>query len=65
MLKLSGGFADPLSLKHTYARREGITLAEAQEMIEDAKARIRAGEAPEKILHEEFGLEPDYVWELL
>lgn len=46
-------------------RRDGLSKEEAQEQIDDAKARVLDGEDPEEILHEEFGLEPDYVFDLL
>lgn len=46
-------------------RRDGITKDEAEGMLDDAKARVAAGEDPEEVLHDEFGLEPDYVFELI
>lgn len=46
-------------------RRDGLSKEEAQEQIDDAKARVLDGEDPEEILHEEFDLEPDYVFDLL
>lgn len=46
-------------------RRDGLTRAEAAELIADARARVIDGEDPEEILHDEFGLEPDYVFDLL
>lgn len=46
-------------------RRDGMTREEAQEMLEEAKERVREGDDPEEVLREEFGLELDYFWELL
>lgn len=47
-------------------RRDGMSLEEAQDMIKDAQTRILFnGEDPEEILHEEFGLEPDYLFQLV
>lgn len=46
-------------------RRGDLTFPEIQEMIEDARQRIDDGENPETILHEEFGLEPDYFFDLV
>ena len=46
-------------------RRDEMTRADAEAILEDAKQRVSDGEDPEKILHEEFGLEPDYIFQLL
>ncbi len=53
------------SLKQTLIERDGITPAQADAMIADAKERVLSGEDPEEILHSEFGLEPDYMFDLL
>lgn len=53
------------SLIEVLCRRDGLTRGAAQEAINDAKARIAEGADPEEILHDEFGLEPDYVFDLL
>lgn len=44
-------------------RRDGMTRAEALEIVGIARERIRAGEDPEEVLAEEFGLEPDYIFD--
>lgn len=46
-------------------RRDGLTFDEAKELVEELKERVAAGEDPEELLHDELGLEPDYVMELL
>lgn len=46
-------------------RRGDHTLSEIKEMITDARERFENGENPEEILHEEFGLEPDYLFDLI
>ena len=46
-------------------RRRDHTLLEIKEMIADARERTEEGENPEEILHEEFGLEPDYLFDLI
>lgn len=46
-------------------RRDGVARADAEEQVQDAKRRVLEGEDPEEILYEDFGLEPDYVFELL
>ena len=52
-------------LHRVLMRRDGMTAEEAEELIEEARERVDAGEDPEEILHEEFGMEPDYVFDLL
>jgi hypothetical protein len=47
-------------------RRDGISRADAQEAIAEARRRVVEGcEDPEDVLADEFGLEPDYVMDLL
>ena len=46
-------------------RRGDHTLSQIKEMITDARERTEEGENPEEILHEEFGLEPDYLFDLI
>ena len=45
--------------------RDNLTLPEARERLEEARNRVFAGENPEEVLSEEFGLEPDYLYDLL
>jgi hypothetical protein len=53
------------SLKETIMRRDELTSEEADAMIEEAKAQVLEGEDPEEVLMNDFGLEPDYVFDLL
>ena len=53
------------SLREVLMRRDGLTRCEANEAIAEAKERVLAGEDPEEVLAEEFGLEPDYIYDLL
>ena len=46
-------------------RRDGLTEAEADELIQEAREMVAEGENPERVLRVEFGLEPDYVFDLL
>jgi hypothetical protein len=46
-------------------QRDGISQAEAEELVDDAKQRVLAGEDPEEILLEDFGLEPDFLFDLI
>ena len=52
-------------LKNIIMRRDGLSEEEADKGIKAAKKRVLAGEDPEELLYEEFGLEPDYVFDLL
>ena len=41
-------------------------MGEAVGLIDEARDRVlNDGEDPEEVLYEEFGLEPDYVFDLL
>lgn len=53
------------TIKEILIRRDRMTADEADELIEEARQRIRDGDDPEEVLAEEFGLELDYVFELL
>ena len=53
------------SIKAVLMRRDKMSAEEADELIEEAKERVAAGEDPEEILHEDFGLEPDYIFDLI
>jgi len=57
------------SIKSVLMRRDGMTEEEADELIEEAKQdlreRLEDGDFPEDICEEWFGLEPDYMDELL
>lgn len=46
-------------------RRDGLSRDEAREILLEARERVANGEDPEEILYEEFGLEPDYVFDLM
>jgi len=53
------------TLKETIMKRDNLSKKEAEQMIEEARERIEDGEDPEEILYEEFGLEPDYIFDLI
>lgn len=47
-------------------RRDGMSLDEARELLEECKQMVREdGLDPEQVLYDELGLEPDFIWELL
>lgn len=52
-------------LKKVLMERDGMSDREANEVIKEARERVYDGEDPEEILMDEFGLEPDYVFDLL
>lgn len=51
------------SIASVLMRRDGLTPREAAEIISIARERILDGEDPEEVLAEEFGLEPDYIFD--
>lgn len=53
------------TIKQILMRRDSMSSDEADELIQTAKERVLDGEDPEMVLEEEFGLEPDYIFELL
>jgi len=57
------------SIKEILMRRDSLTAQEADKLIEDAKddmyERLTNGEMPEDICADWFGLEPDYLEELI
>ena len=54
-----------MELVDTLVRRDAITREDAEAQVRDAQERVLEGENPEDILFEEFGLEPDFVFDLL
>jgi len=57
------------SLMQTLVDRDGITEEEARSQIAEARERLLErlshGEMPDDICEEEFGLEPDYIEDLI
>ena len=54
------------SLKQVLMERDGMTGIDADLEIKDIKYRVmRGSENPEVILHNEYRLEPDYIFDLL
>ena len=53
------------SLKQVIMRRDGLSSQEADELIESAREQILEGEDPEEVILNDFGLEPDYIFDLL
>jgi hypothetical protein len=53
------------SILEVLMRRDEMDRDDALSWIEDAKQMVREGADPEEICRIEFGLEPDYMWDLL
>ena len=53
------------TLKAVIMRRDGLSEEEADDEIAAAKEAVAEGEDPEQVLENYFGLEPDYVFDLL
>jgi len=45
--------------------RDDMPQDEAEEALRDAKERVADGDDPEEVLEDEFGLEPDYIEDLM
>jgi len=58
-----------MTLKQIIMRDEGLTSDQADKRLEQARRdimeRIECGELPFDFMEEEFGLEPDYLDDLL
>lgn len=53
------------TILHILQTRDGLDASKAQDLIEEAREAVAEGMDPEEACEEFFGLEPDYVWELL
>jgi hypothetical protein len=58
-------FTTMTTIERTLIQRDGYSRAEAREALQEARERVTNGEDPEEILYEEFGLEPDYIFDLI
>lgn len=53
------------SIKETIMRRDGLTADEAQDLLDEAIKAVDNGMDAEDACLEFFGLEPDYLWDLI
>lgn len=53
------------NLRQVVMERDGLSADEIDELIDEAKVAIADGADPEEILAEYFGLETDYIFDLL
>ncbi len=55
----------PKGLAMLLVERDGISLDDAYEFVDELRQRVWDGEDPEELLEEELGLEPDYIFCLI
>ena len=55
----------PYSILEVLMTRDGMDRDEAQEWIDEVREEVLAGADPEEMLRFEFGLEPDYIYDLI
>jgi hypothetical protein len=53
------------SIKSILMERDGMSAEDADDLINEAKEAVCDGENPEEVLEEFFGLEPDYIFEII
>lgn len=46
-------------------QRDGMDKYDAEDMLEEARREVAAGADPEEVLYNDFGLELDYIFNLL
>jgi hypothetical protein len=54
-----------MNLKQVIMQRDELTSKEADELISEARGEIMNGEDPVMVLEDFFGLEPDYIFDIL
>ena len=57
------------SIEEVLVRRDGITMEDAERLValamEDLSSRLSRGENADDVCEDWFGLEPDYIYELI
>ena len=51
------------SIRTIVKQRDALSDADIDEMFEEAQKLIAEGADPEEVLHDVFGLEPDYIFD--
>lgn len=54
-----------MSLLNVLMTRDGYTREEALEAIQEAREMVWDGADPEEVLYSEFGVEPDYIFDII
>jgi hypothetical protein len=52
-------------LKRILMERDGMSAEEADYAIRQARRLVYEGNDPEEVLEDEFGLEPDYIFDII
>jgi len=55
----------PTEIESILMRRDGMSADDARQALADARQCVLDGDDPSDVLQDEFGLEPDYVFDLL
>jgi len=53
------------SIINILVRRDGMSPSDARDLLNEAREAVADGMDPEEACAEFFGLEPDYIWELI
>jgi hypothetical protein len=59
------GEENEYSIREVLMRRDGLSGEEADQLIAEAREELAEGRDPEEICADWFGLEPDYIWDLV
>ncbi len=63
--KGSAMYDEEYSILRVLMRRDGMSRVDAEDLIRAAREEVEEGGDPEEVCEEWFGLEPDYVMDLL
>lgn len=58
-------YTEKYEIVPTIMRRDGLSREDAWQLVAEAREEVMNGADPEEVLAETFGLEPDYVMDLL
>jgi len=61
---MPANYTSPETLFEIFQRRDGMSPEDARDLIEEMKQEVFEGADPEEVLYE-YGLEPDYLFEIL
>jgi len=59
------GLREMQSIVDVMMERDDMSEFEANKMVEDARLLVQQGADPEAVLQDCFGLEPDYIFDLI
>lgn len=64
-MKGSAMYDKKYSILRVLMRRDGLSRVEAEDLLREARWEVANGANPEEVCAKEFGLEPDYIWDLI